>query len=476
MQNINLKQQLKPKLSFEIQQRLFLLSLPILELKNWLYLQFELNPLLEIKETFQREPILEEKVEELDFSKPPAFEDDFLESMYPFSFENSLQSSLQSSLQKDQTGGRDQTERILTKVPSFFGHLLQQIKETFLEPKERKIALLILENLDENGYFSYSIEDFVKQENIAKDLFCSVLQAFHTLDPVGVGSKNVKECLLIQAEQKKGKNSVEYKILHDHFDALMQKHFSEMQKSLSISSIELKDALNQLAKFSFPPRSGFCDEIVCFSSPYDLSISKEDLSNDKNWKIQVHEDELPKIFLSSSASLYLHTQNIEDRKNLKTYFTSGKFLLKNLQQRRTLLKNIAKLLVILQKDFLLGKGLLQPFSCKECAEILQIHESTLFRAIKDKQIKTPVGIFPLSIFFSSTQGKEGEISRYSALTLIKKLIEKENKEAPFSDQHLVEKLGNLGISCARRTVTKYRKKLKIFSSRKRRRFSFLHKD
>ncbi|MBI5272379.1 MAG: RNA polymerase factor sigma-54 [Chlamydiia bacterium] len=386
--------------AFALHQSLQLLQMPQLELSQWLLAEIENNPLLE-----------------LDTMGQTSVRHDF--------------STIESPL-------------------TLHEHLLHQIQEHFTQPQQH-IAHLLLEALDERGFLECSLNALSHQHNLPRETFERVLPILQTFDPPGIFAQNLRECLLIQLQDKP--NSDAYKIVSSHFEHLLRKRFEKIKKSLKID--DLSPAILTLARLHLRPSASFRQETPIWIRA-DLTMTK----TGKTWIIETPEEMLPKFHLNTRY-LTLSPDEPEEKKSLRKWVVQGKWLLKSLERRRLLLREVGALLARKQAAFLEQRGELQQITAQEIATKLQIHESTLSRALAGKYVQTPRGCIALKSLLSASP------ETLTAKEALQRLIAQENRKEPLSDTQLADTLQQSGIVLARRTIAKYRKELKISSAAQR---------
>ncbi len=318
---------------------------------------------------------------------------------------------------------------------TLYHHLMHQIRERFSTPEEQSEAIHLLENLDERGFLPASTPDG------------PLLTLLQTFDPPGIFARGLRECLLSQLER----HCPAYKIVHRSFEDLLHGRFKAIRQKTGIRDLAL--AIQTLARLECRPADLFRHEL---SAPIiaDLTISK----NEKVWLIESNDEELPKFHIRADY-LSLSPKSMEEQDTLRRWASSGKWLLRSLKRRKSILLEVGLFLVRKQAAFLEQKGELQPLSTKELSMRLHLHESTLSRALAGKYANTPLGLLPLSSLIAATSGP--------AKMALQKLIREEDKTRPFSDREIVVELKNKGMTLARRTVAKYRAELKISPASRR---------
>lgn len=344
---------------------------------------------------------------------------------------------------------------MIEKSTSLFEYLSFQAKLS-IKNEDLKIAEFIIGNLDQRGFLNLSIEEIQTTLKIKKNKIEEVLKIIQTFDPIGIAAKDFRDSLMIQMRHQKKENSLIFKLIDQHFDNLINNRWNQISYELCISIVEIKKVFKELKSLNLDLTAPFIEEKNLLQAP-DIS-----LEHDGRWKIKIEDALLPKFKISN----FSFTK--EEMKFVKNHILSGKMLLQAIENRKKMLFQIMKFIIKKQSMFLLSEGALLPLSYKEIASELNVHISTISRAIANKFVKCPSGTFSLKSFFQSLVNEE--ISSQKALAILKKIIQEEDKTEPFSDDKISCKIKQLGISISRRTISKYRKKLKIPSAKKRKAF------
>lgn len=334
---------------------------------------------------------------------------------------------------------------------SLFEYLMGQARLTFFEPEELRQAELIIGNLDEKGFFT---------ETAGADQ--RILKEIQTFDPPGIAACGLQECLLIQLRFKGKKDTLGYALIKDHFDDLLHYRISTLQKDLKCSRTNLLKAIQELSSLDMHPGYRFRQQPNYTIIP-DVLIRKED---EGTWKIEINEEDIPDFKVSRKYLDQLKNPDLgpQERAFLCRYIAAGKWISYILLKRNKTLKELTQYLVKTQDAFLSGKTSFPlPMTMKEIAREIGLHESTIARAVRDKYIASPCGLLPLrSLFTNALKTSAGEdISSQAIKQLLPKLIAEEDKALPHTDADLSHKMKTLGLSCARRTISKYRRLLKI---------------
>lgn len=327
--------------------------------------------------------------------------------------------------EKKQSQDPSWVDQLAAPTQTLHDYLLEQAREVLSTPDELQEMEQLIGNLDEKGFLGETPAD------------PHLLRLLYSFDPPGIGAKNLQHSLLLQLERLGKKETLAYHLIQDHYD-----DFLHQRKNLPCSLEELEAAIAILSTLSLAPAAPFRTHAFALQTP-DLYIE----SYESGWIISHNDALLPKFRLDLSPEL-------------SRFEPSARWVEKMIKRRGAIMTAVMKIVLEVQNDFFLGKTSdLHPLSFKEVAKRLSLNESTISRAVKEKVISCPRGIFPLRFFFP--HASSDSISHHTAKERLKLLIEKENKKKPLSDQELSEALQTQGIPCARRTITKYRKSLKI---------------
>jgi len=320
--------------------------------------------------------------------------------------------------------------------------------------------------LDERGYFVLPLSLFAEDLRTTESRIARVLAIVQTFEPYGIGARDLQECLLIQLRAQDKAATPAYQMVKEHFSDLLQGRLHLLQKKLKVTQEEMqKKILNEVRMLSFHPAALLQDTPVLPAYP-DIFLKKDGAK----WVVEVNEEDLPKFRLHPRY-LQLLQEGIspEEERTLRSFMQAGKWLMRSVNRRRKVLRDIALYMVKKQQPFLQGQKALLPLSVKEIAHTLFLHESTVARAVTEKYIDTPFGVKPLRFFlshaFTSKNGEEVSVKAIKSSLL--NILEHEDKLHPYSDQELTTQLHSQGLPCARRTVSKYRKSLKISSKGRR---------
>ncbi len=458
-------------LSPQMREYLRLLHLPIAELCQAVEEAVETNPLLEEvsrpAEETPPEPVGAETSDEAEEDPVPdnwAAKDPLVFTKNPPDLSRRRAAEVQKI--------RDFQETLITRPESLLDYLQWQVHFLELDEKQKAIAEQIIGNINHDGYLTASPEEVATAAAASPDQVLEILQKIQQLDPPGIGARNLREALLIQLERKGPEAALAKEIVRDHLDLLSKRDLRMLGKIFNASEPDIKKAAEQISRLEPKPgRSFYVEETLAITPDATVAI-KDGTENDL--EIEVHNEMIPELRINPEYRGMIRDKDIDPKTKefLSTRLTNGLEFLKALELRKSTLRAITEELVRAQPLFFTrGFAHLRPLRLKDIAERLNLHESTISRAIHGKYLKTPQGTIPYKSFFSQkveTADGEGE-SQKSITERIRNLIEKEDPKKPSSDQALVRMLEAEGIRIARRTVAKYRELLKILPTHLRRR-------
>lgn len=368
------------------------------------------------------------------------------------------------------TTENDWIEQIAAKSSSIEDQLLNQLNLRKYSSIQLKIIKHLIENLDVNGYLTPEPEEIADKLGVHLELVEESIIVIQTLEPAGIGARNLQECLLIQLERENLKDDLALTILTNYFIPFAEKKWKQLAKELQIPLQKIQEIFDTVQLLN--PRPGALLEQE--SASYIIPDAIVERFKDR-FSVRLCDDILPKIsFNDDYYQKMTTTKDSQVSRFLQDKVQDYQWIMKSIEQRKeTLTRVVSKIVEKQPRFFENGKEYLVPMTMKEVAGELEIHESTVSRAVKEKYVQTPIGTFPLKSFFTSTiQTVTNENTSSSQVkNEIASMIEREDKQHPLSDQEIVEKLKiSQGIVVSRRTVAKYRDQLGIPSSSKRKRF------
>lgn len=357
-------------------------------------------------------------------------------------------------------------------------HLLWQLNLTPFAASDRTIALSIIDAIDANGMLTVSTEDIweslyepelAEVDRITHADVCAVLSRVQEFDPLGVGARDLRECLNLQLSQMKSNTPwlpEAQLLLDEHLDLLASKDFTALKRKTKFSDETLANAMTLIRSLNPRPGASVASEAPEYIIP-DVVVRKFE----GKWIVELNGEATPQLRINSLYEGYARTsKNSNDKAYLKDRLQEARWFLKSLQTRHDTLLRVASKIVEVQRGFLeYGPEAMKPLILADIAEAVDLHESTISRVTSRKYMATPRGVFELKYFFSShvTTANGGEVSSTAIRALIKKLTAEENPKKPLSDSKIAAILKDQNIKVARRTVAKYRESLSIPPSNER---------
>ena len=494
-QKMSLQQVLAPQL----QQSLALLQAPTLELKALVEQELQQNPLLEEEPPTEQDH--EEKVmrdadtsviargdtqtlQQADPAEPPSdVKFDPASERQSSEPVDDFQAEFEKLTQLDQewrdhfaatnlparSSPEDDEKRqfmfdSLTTGTSLQEHLLEQVRLSEITDEQRPIAEMLVGNIDDYGYLKATVEELSFSTSISKERIEEVLKIVQTFHPVGVGARDLRECLMLQFERQGRQNTLDYRIVRDHMDSLGKRRLPEIARTTGEDVIDVQDAVARIGLMEPRPGRAFLPDNDQYVVP-EVFVSKVG----EDYVVTNNNDQVPHLRISNTYKdlMAQSDSSPEVREYIREKIRAGKFLIKSLHQRQQTILNIAREIVNRQRDFLeRGVAGLKPLTMIQVAEVVGVHETTVSRAVSGKYMQTPQGLFEMKYFFTSgIQTASGEgMSNTSVKEIITEIFKNEESSKPLSDQEVVLMLAQKGIVIARRTVAKYRSELNILPS------------
>jgi RNA polymerase sigma-54 factor len=359
-----------------------------------------------------------------------------------------------------------------TRPQTLQEYLLDQFHYFDCSPMVREFGEYLIQNLDTNGRLQSSLPELVQVfgRPIPLEEAEKALKLIQRLDPLGIGARDLKECLLLQITPETPLRDVLYTLISQHLDDIVQNRLPLIERKTGYPLDAIKSAIEQMRTLNPYPGRGFAQAPVQSISP-ELTVDKDE--NGK-WVVALLDEHVPQLRISRRY-LQMLEQNPDPatKEFIKRKVESARWLIDAIEQRYSTLKKVAQTIVDKQTDFLeYGPEHIKPLKMEDVAQVVGVHVTTVSRAVADKYIATPRGIFALKRFFGGgTTTESGEEVAWDIIRIkLKEIVDKEDKRDPLSDDALVDELAKQGYQLARRTVTKYRKALNIPSSRQRREY------
>ncbi|MEA2012496.1 MAG: RNA polymerase factor sigma-54 [Verrucomicrobiota bacterium] len=362
--------------------------------------------------------------------------------------------------------------RSLVSEKSLQEYLQEQLRTSNLSEKLKRIAGNIIGSIDDTGYLRTHLADIAIISDADMKDVKKTLKIVHTFDPPGIGASDLRENLLLQLERRDMKKSLEYKLVLNYLPLVRKNHIPKIAAKMKLTTTQIYQLLKKLKKLNPFPASlhKIPQPLTDYVSP-ELEIKKEN----GEYKIFLQKNTSPRLRISSYYMKLLEKKEIskETREYIKAKILKSKMLIKSLDQRKTTIYKIAEIILQKQKDFFhQGVENLHPLTMTQVAKKIEVHETTVSRAIKGKHLQTPRGLYDFRFFFSGGyEANDGEkIASTSIKEKISDIVDNESSSKPLSDNKISEKLKELGYDVARRTITKYREELNIPSSNMRRKW------
>lgn len=446
-------------LSPQMRQSLEILQATALELQHMVRQELETNPVLE-----EERP--EEEAEKDDAEDPDAREEDELGQLE----DDWSDFSAQGAVDPEAEARRMRFLEGIAPEETLAAHLENQFGRLALDPVQRRIAALLIGNLDENGYLAATPEEVADEAGAETAEAIEMLHVLQTMDPPGVGARDLSESLSLQLDRLGQGQSPAKRIVREHLDLLGRKKFSDIASALGLTQEQVREAGALIARLNPKPGRAFAGEAAQVLAP-DVIIEKVG----DEYEVSLVRDNVPHLRISRTYRDLLGESGgaPEVRGYLRDKIRGGKFLIKSIQQRQQTILAIAREIAARQRPFLEeGVAALVPMTMAQVAEAVGVHETTVSRAIAGKTVATPQGVFEMKFFFTTgyVTAEGAEVSNTSVKDAIAALIRAEDPRKPLSDQQIMDKLKASGLPVARRTVAKYREALGCLPSHLRKSF------
>jgi RNA polymerase sigma-54 factor len=479
-------------------QSMEILQLPIMALQERIQQELQENPVLEQKET-NDEPIAEvdfnadepapaeepldydskELVIESDGSNAEDF-DRLLEMNKDW--EDSFNDRRPSRNSIDEEGDRkhDAMQNMAARPQSLQDYLNEQLVGLDTTPEQNKLLKHVIAHIADTGYlgyldekdrfYPYTLEDVARTftEPVTLEQVEEALHQIQKLDPPGVGARDLRECLLLQLTPDLPHRDILRPLIQNHLEDIEHNRLPAIQRRTGFDLHDIKTAIEQLKRLNPRPGAPFTAEYVPHVVP-DIRVERTEIGD---YSVRLLDDWLPTVYISKRYIDMAREKGRDPktREYLKQKIQAAQWLKESIEQRRNTLEKVTKAIIRRQKAFLdRGPEHIEPLKMQQIADEVGVHVTTVSRAVDDKWVETPRGLFPLKRFFGGgTHTATGEEVAYETIRQkMLEVIDKEDKSNPLSDEDLMKKLQEAGYPVARRTVTKYRKMARIPSSRQR---------
>ena len=418
-----------------------ILQLTTLSLEARIMKEIEQNPILEEDESMKDKE--EEEKDDIDWEEILPQNDDF-------------------KPKQEYDHSKEERKYVQPSITGFVDELMDQLKLLNLTKSENRIAMEIIWNLDEKGYLTLPVENIAMTLNESIEKVEIILKQIQGFDPLGIGARDLRECLLIQLEHGVDGNKDAMIVIRNHFDDFANRRFDRIIKQLGWTKDRLSEAQEEIIKLNPKPGNAIDDQDSGYITP-DLLVRKLD----GKFLVEINDSRVPELRLNSSYLSMLNSRKSVD-KNTKMYLKKkvdmANWFIQAIHQRRITMIRVMEALIERQKDFFEDNSSpLKPMILKDIAEDVHMDISTISRVSNGKYVQLYSGVYELKFFFNEgMMDSEGnEVSTRIIKKTLKKIVDSENKAKPFSDEYLSQRLKEAGYPVARRTIAKYRKQLNI---------------
>ncbi|MDG1324644.1 MAG: RNA polymerase factor sigma-54 [Opitutales bacterium] len=491
----------------QLRQSLKILQVPALELRSAILEELQTNPLLEelgnndeSLDASEVEPSPDElEVEKVDeFLEEPGtqpegkdseqeIESDNQEEIQDLDFsdefailkemEEDLREHFESEFEGEaKLGNTDAQDKrkfffdSLTSEVSLQEHLLDQLKLTDISQGVRDASEYLIGSLDENGFLNSNLSDIALLSSMPLADLQEGLGTLQTFEPIGIASIDLQDCLIKQMDARGWEDTDQYRIVKDHFPLLVRRRVPELSRKLSQSTEVIHEAIEKISELDPAPGKRFSEDNNQSISA-DATVEKVG----DEWVISLNSDFIPRLKINRTYKELIAkgVLSSKEKEYVRNQMRAGKFLISSIDQRQNTIERITRKIIERQTGFFEeGSSKLRPMTMSEVADSIEVHETTVSRAIANKFVRTPHGTFPLKYFFTpGYSGKDGDsVSNTSVKEIIGSIIEQEDPSKPLSDRKIVDLLAEKEIKLARRTVAKYREELGISPTNLRRRY------
>lgn len=441
---------LQQTLSPQMQQSLQILQAPLMDLRQLVEAEMQVNPVLE-------EETPRASQESVEAERPAGGLETEWNEYY----------SQRASSEPWTAEAQERRQHFFdsqTRPATLQQYLLDQIPASDLTASQRRMAEAIIGNLDERGYLRGSLEEIALQNDSTSSEVEEVLHIVQDFDPPGVAARDLGECLLLQLQRTGHQYGLEGRIVKHHLEALGRRKFQEIARQLHVTASEVQDAAEAISRLEPHPGRQFS------STPEQVVVPDVIVERDGDgYAISVNDSEIPKLRIGDQYKDMVSEAGAtrEVRDYLRDKIRGGRFFIKCLEQRQHTMLQIARQIVERQREFFdMGPAHLRPMTMNQVAQAVGVHETTVSRAVSGKYMATPRGLYEMKYFFTSGyKTSEGDaVSNESVRQAIAEIIKGEDSQKPLSDQDIVALLAERGLPIARRTVAKYREQLNILPS------------
>ena len=462
----------------QLRNSLKILQSPAMDLRTAILEELQANPLLEelpIEAISVEERISEpeenetqEEVEELSFDDKDY---SILERMSEDMREQFAQENSGQSFSTEDEARREHFFNSLTSPVSLQQHLIGQAEMADCTDSEREALTFLIGSLDDSGFYSEPLPNAALVSRLPLRDLQKASELLKTFDPPGIGSKDMRDCLLNQLTLNGRSQSLAARILRDQFKLLVRRRIPDLSRKTGATKEDIEDAIAEIGRLDPAPGKQFSADSNTVIEP-DVTVYKDEY---EEWQILLNNDYIPRLRINGVYKDLLAKDSLGQKEKdfLLERMRSGKFLINSIEQRQQTIERITREILNCQSSFFAeGVAKLRPLTMNAIALTVGVHETTVSRAIANKYIRTPHGVFPFKYFFTPgfTVANGESVSNKTIKDMIQQIIESENPAKPLSDQGVVKLLAEKDVKIARRTVAKYRDELGILPTNLRRRY------
>ena len=461
---LGLHQKLSVTLAPQLIQSLKMLQMPVLKLEQTIRHELATNPLLEEIEELEAEST-EEKDSEFDVAEQKT-EDDNANDWEDYLYDDDDGYKVREQVEQKE----ERFDGPGVQALNLYTHLNEQLSFLKLSEEEHLIGEYIIGNISPEGYLAISVPEMASELDMESEKIENILTLIHHFDPLGIGSRDLRESLLIQLEEKDLKNSLAYRIVQDHIHELDRKSILQIAKLMSVTVEKAQAAMNVIKNLSPTPTRGRFDAGAMPVIP-DLIVERVG----EEYVVMHNDSYVPKLRINANYK-NLMKRNNKSSQGTKQYvrqkLEQARWLLNSINQRRSTMINVMGAIIEKQKGFFeSGPEFIKPMIMEDIARAVDMNVATISRVSNSKYVQTPFGVYEIKYFFNSGIAKaDGEnMAKRAVKQRIEEIIKAEPPDKPHSDQEIFRLLNKEGITLARRTVTKYREELKLPPARLRKR-------
>jgi RNA polymerase sigma-54 factor len=456
-------------LTQKMQQALHVLQLSSMELEHYVQQELETNPFLEQIQQ-KDEPASENTVEKAEDKGADAFDEPFDLDAHMDRWDMRRKEGQDLSFNADLESRRRFYEDSITQDASLRAHLTTQLH--LADVDEASFAIgerIIIGDIDDRGFFTGNEEEIATELTVPVEKVSAMLRKIQRFEPTGVGAHDLTECLLLQIQAEYPDEKELIILVENHMDALLHRQIPQVAKAMKVTPARVEELKTLLATLNPWPGRDFNPPTPHYINA-DVMVERVD----DDLVVSLVGDRIPDMHLNKiyQKEVLKQAQSQAEKEYVRGKVESANWLRRNIEQRQNTILRVSNAIVDVQRDFMFkGVEHIKPLTLQNIADVVGMHESTIARTTRGKYMQTPQGFFELKYFFSPGLSKEGgdDQSSTSIQALVRKIIDKEDKRKPLSDQKIADLIKNEhGISIARRTVTKYREGMNILKTSLRR--------